>query len=387
MKELSIEQKARAYDEALERAKEVKDNVEVVEYIFPELCESEDERIRKAIIEFFELQDDNTTYSLVPKKDILAWLEKQGEQKSSDKVEPKFKFGDWIAYYRDDYSREIIQIYDIRDGRYYFTDNVHFSWSVKECDEKSHLWTIQDAKEGDVLVHNSIIFIFMGIENGIVKGICSGLSDTILNFGEPKYDNDYCPATKEQRDALMKAMNEAGYTFDFEKKELKKIEQKPSDEEMKTLLRTEYEKGRAGAIAEFQKAWSEEDECYMSECIGAIATKDGWSFEEKRKTKHWLKSFKDRVQPQPKQEWSALDERNLQGIIDEIQANKNNAPDYDLETYDRFLSWLKSLNPQNKWKPNEEQMRALRNILMVGTSYPLDTLKTLYNDLKKLTEG
>lgn len=50
---------------------------------FPELKEYEDERIRKAIIEFFELQDDNTTYSFIPKKDILAWLEKQGEQKQT----------------------------------------------------------------------------------------------------------------------------------------------------------------------------------------------------------------------------------------------------------------------------------------------------------------
>ena len=32
------------------------------------------------------------------------------------------------------------------------------------------------------------------------------------------------PATKEQRDTLEKAMTDAGYTFDFEKKELKKIE-------------------------------------------------------------------------------------------------------------------------------------------------------------------
>ena len=39
---------------------------------------SEDERIRKAIITFFESEDDNTTYALVPKKDILAWLERQG---------------------------------------------------------------------------------------------------------------------------------------------------------------------------------------------------------------------------------------------------------------------------------------------------------------------
>ena len=51
---------------------------EEAEKYFPELAESEDERIRKAIITFFESEDDNTTYALVPKKDILAWLEKQG---------------------------------------------------------------------------------------------------------------------------------------------------------------------------------------------------------------------------------------------------------------------------------------------------------------------
>ena len=41
--------------------------------------------------------------------------------------------------------------------------------------------------------------------------------------------------------------------------------------------------------------WTEEDECYMSECISAIATKDRWSFEEKRKTKHWLESLKEKI--------------------------------------------------------------------------------------------
>ena len=61
-----------------------KQAVQILESLFPELRESEDERIRKAIIEFFDLQDDNTTYSFVPKKDILAWLEKQGERNTFD---------------------------------------------------------------------------------------------------------------------------------------------------------------------------------------------------------------------------------------------------------------------------------------------------------------
>lgn len=82
------------YKQALERArKELKECVHkdcddttrrtaitIIHNIFPELAESEDERIRKAILQFFESQDDNTTYSFVPKKDILTWLEKQGEK-------------------------------------------------------------------------------------------------------------------------------------------------------------------------------------------------------------------------------------------------------------------------------------------------------------------
>ena len=89
MKELSIEEKAKAYDEAIAKAqKELQscsskdcDAARQIYRFFPELQESEDERIRKAIITFFESEDDNTTYALVPKKDILAWLEKQVEKK------------------------------------------------------------------------------------------------------------------------------------------------------------------------------------------------------------------------------------------------------------------------------------------------------------------
>ena len=72
---MTEKEKAKAYDEALERAKKLHDKIDIKE-IFPELNESEDERIKKAIIEFFESEDDNTTYSLVRKKDIIAWLKK-----------------------------------------------------------------------------------------------------------------------------------------------------------------------------------------------------------------------------------------------------------------------------------------------------------------------
>jgi len=83
MKELSIEQKAQRYDEALENARhyhsEMGDDVKcVLEECFHELKESENEKIRKALIRFHKSTID---IDGIKGDDILAWLEKQGGQR------------------------------------------------------------------------------------------------------------------------------------------------------------------------------------------------------------------------------------------------------------------------------------------------------------------
>lgn len=79
------EQKAKAYDEALERAKNLyKDAIDRREYIraklceiiFPELKESEDERIRKWLIDWAKAVNWSEQFT-VTKEQVLAWLEKQ----------------------------------------------------------------------------------------------------------------------------------------------------------------------------------------------------------------------------------------------------------------------------------------------------------------------
>lgn len=54
-----------------------------IEHIFPELAESEDEKIRKSLVEYFESHHDDTTFFGSKVIDILSWLEKQGELVSS----------------------------------------------------------------------------------------------------------------------------------------------------------------------------------------------------------------------------------------------------------------------------------------------------------------
>lgn len=83
------------YTEALNTAKmwyrntAMPDNVkEIFRRIFPELKENEDEKIRKEILEYIS--------KATGCKEWIAWLEKQGEQKPVEEVEPKFKVGDWV---------------------------------------------------------------------------------------------------------------------------------------------------------------------------------------------------------------------------------------------------------------------------------------------------
>ena len=91
---MTQEEKAKAYDEALERAKKVKHDIEnigcamapdMLEVIFPELCESEDERIRKDIIAFIKAVACKTAISEEREGKWIVYLEKQKEQKPAEK--------------------------------------------------------------------------------------------------------------------------------------------------------------------------------------------------------------------------------------------------------------------------------------------------------------
>lgn len=233
---MTEKEKAKAYDEALKKASAAHKDEDrhlkaTLERIFPELKEDDDERIKKAIIEFFESEDDNTTCSLVQKKDIIAWLEKQGKN-STDKNKPKFNVGDWVvnkfgdSWHIDSLDKKDYQVSDGKGNYNYFP--------ISKQDEM-HLWTIQDAKDGDIICYKDEISLYKNeIENynkqettfgGFTYYCCYDGKSFITNSFYTLIEQDKIdiyPATKEQRDTLMKAMNNAGYEWDAENKELKK---------------------------------------------------------------------------------------------------------------------------------------------------------------------
>ena len=280
MKELSTEEKARRYDEAIkyanylinERCKEGTDGSfhrADLNKMFPELKELKDERIRKELISYIKQinYDDSHAWNGINLNVFIDWLEKWGEQipnychhevdlsecseeyrkayydgwnncnqqhsqleaeqKPADKVEPKFKVGDWITNGID----FTFQVCSIKDNMYLRND--HYFIDIETADKTFRLWTIQDAKDGDILVcgERKGPFIFKGLldkshpESPVAYCGIDTLDNFIIASGRSWWtDEEVYPATKEQHKLLFQRIEEAGWEWDAYKKELKLIE-------------------------------------------------------------------------------------------------------------------------------------------------------------------
>ena len=299
---MTQEEKAMAYDEAIKRSKEINnEHNDAMLKVFLELKESEDEKIRKDILAFIKREGQHIDKYEWHK--WIAWLKKQGKQKPTNKVEPKFKVGDWVIHYG---TENIYKVVAIIDNQYQlkYGDN----YTVQNCadvDRCARLWDIaKDAKYGDVLSDKyDNIGIFQECE-----GICwhsyiyLGCDGELrgFNIGGSHEQTDTHPATKEQRDTLMKAMADAGYKLDSENKILLSLKAEPNSEQKPA-------------------EWSEEDEkCIrLSTDIIDSALRAGFCVQlDRDRCVDWLKSLKLKKQWKLSEEqMKALHDLNITGNI------------------------------------------------------------------------
>ena len=275
---------------------------EALETLVPELKESEneDEIIRNRIIGYFKQDIEEHPERKERIEDMLAWIKKQGEQNTApfkaehgkyyycikdyfcggkkwaskgDVIQalrglpimglddasefflpvndiqlnnninhndrPKFKVGDWIVY--DKYGTK-----DIDRIVKFDHDIVRFESStwlfVNQLNKDCKLWTIEDAKDGDVLCcengwtcifkalnnHNKTFssYCFMDSDKWFCDtgGECHTLDEAFIKA----YNGGIHPATTEQRCLLFQTMKEKGYEWDNENKILTKIELVPT---------------------------------------------------------------------------------------------------------------------------------------------------------------
>ena len=387
----TIEEKARAYDEALERAKNEYQTHksfngfrEMLVRIFPELREEEyNEKISAMLIR--HIMQERGSLSNDEAAEVIAWLEKQGKKQPFDyenvniqpkdfatKVEPKFKVGDWVVHDMSDGRKAIGQIVNITNKSYVLDGEGFNTFYFNDLENDYHLWTIQDAKDGDVLAYETDkedlwIMIYWSLYEpyeGHVHYHALLANDNFSDKGTCCICiNDLKPATKEQRDTLMKAMADAGWEFDFEKKELKKIEEEVNGEDY----------GIDGL-------WHAQR--ILEETLGGV---EGYQTDDGiLEHKAAITAVKKLYEQKPA-EWSEEDEKILR-IIDGALFRASSALGTVRCSYDDARDWLESIKQRYIWKPSDEQITWLYRAADDASkdSRMKQILNELLSDLKKL---
>lgn len=117
---------------------------------------------------------------------------------------------------------------------------------------------------------------------------------------------------------------------------------------------------------EKKPSWSEEDERILNKIQDNLrefyVNKKGYPYvaepdSPEMMENNWLKFLKDRLQPQPKQEWSEEDIEIIKMIEDCLSFYKMTHC-VTLPSVETCIEWLKSIKP-NHWKPSEEQMKGM----------------------------
>lgn len=148
------------------------------------------------------------------------------------------KIGDWVVYKGKPHL-----VYATNQNIFYLRQAENGTLYNTYSDDILRMWTLDDAKEGDILFNTVSIFIYAGIDtkkkystsgDAVKFHICltSGadlkLKDGI-GVGSYGETNKFRPATKEERELLFLTLAVHGYEWDSQKKELKKIVKRVCD--------------------------------------------------------------------------------------------------------------------------------------------------------------
>jgi hypothetical protein len=316
---MTTEEKAKAYDEALERAKNFIENGDegektVAESIFAGLVESEDERIRKTLSVLVQ----NAVYpGLITEEDskkCLAYLERQKEQKS-------------IECSRED--EEIMK--DIVAAVEMYGD---FTQS-----RKREIYAYLKKQKPSFFSHDIILW-----DSGLDTGIEIGKKQKEQKNFRKLYE-DIAQSEWFKKNYVGKSLGE----------EQKPINQcnthEPTLDEARKWNEA-YEKGYSlgyeNGKNEQKPEWSEDDEKMSEGFMHKLEVCDLLTNKEIAWAKHRLNS----LHPQPKQEWSEEDRHAIENCK---YAIKKTFTDKEYPRRVETLDWLNSLPGRFNLQPKQER--------------------------------
>lgn len=344
MKELSIEQKAEAYDKAIKIAMNnpncfVKD---VIEDIFPELKESEGEKIRKHLISLFEnfvtLGVANECETADIKVDnILAWLEKQGEQKELNLVEILKHYPRETELYSPLYGKLWLAEVDEENEIitcYKYPLNKGCTRAILEQEDTVSFYSDGTIGLPDFSVSKDCMLFLYGIEKQSEQNPANNI-EPIFNVGDKIQYLKGCGTIM-----TIEKIENGEYIFS------------------NNMGHTTIENGNKCYLVnhvEQNPTWGEEDENMYRKVHNLIYAVP--YCDSRKEFSDWLESLKDKVQSQPKQEWSEEDEQILNATILHIKNETYNY--YGGYSSEYIMRWLKSLKDRYTWKPSDEDKKML----------------------------
>jgi hypothetical protein len=124
----------------------------------------------------------------------------------------KFNEGDWIVNVNNGKANQVMAVDEDGDG-YTLDDDTYFSGSWADM---YRLWTIDDARDGDVLVSHETIVLFSNREGPNLRSHFTYhyLNTQWIDVNDLHYSKAYKPATKSEREKLFAIMHDKGYEWD-----------------------------------------------------------------------------------------------------------------------------------------------------------------------------
>lgn len=334
--------------------------VEDLENTFPELKESEDEKIRRAIHIYLDWLDGRKDYAPKGKytiKDMISWLKKHGEPVEINPTEFDTRLQALIGKFDSLPKEELI-------GSLSFWLNVVQNDGTYKIDEK------QDEQKpyGQRKECEDCQFSYVGE--------CKG--DCALKRNEQKSADKVKDEEYNGEDYGIDSLFHAQRILE---KTLGKVDGYQTDD---GILAHQC------AISAVKKLYEQKPVSVTDEWI-----EDYWQHEKVNNPYSYDKGEEIQFDHQgfirfckkyckKPAEWSEEDIRNIENIDSVLFYDK----DLPEDTCVRLRNWLKSLKPQNHWKPTEEQIRALHDLNLTGNiSYAGQgqVLIELYNDLYKIS--
>lgn len=182
---------------------------------------------------FSEMKESGYEWDWV-KREVKKTVETSADavNTKTEKHKPLFKIGDWVVHDLSTGVPAIRKIIDMTNKSYVLDGDCFNCFYFKDLEESFHLWTIEDARPGDILAAHECYVMFKEIDGLNIRCFCTyhymNHQSFYLNTLQNK--SAFHPATEEECKEMLSKMKKEGYAFDPVHNDLIAVQNETPDE-------------------------------------------------------------------------------------------------------------------------------------------------------------